>query len=322
MPSILTSSCLRAIILNASLTLLGQSLSLAGSAGMSLSSRPPQFLPANPDEQNGSQPAIPIPSGSASPQVPIARKLQGILNHEYKGKILVLRNFYTGNHLRYDSDGKLVKRGNRGTWTLDGNIAIASIKLDRHSVEVKGLRLFLAWDTNTKHFRALPTYPVEIRIDLAPNLQLPLAAERLFKLVFLQANENTMSVIPSYWKSVMEGREPSRNEMTRVGAIQGKNVYAHIAGTSNATPPKALSDPDPPYSSEARYARVRGEVELRIIIDQAGGVYDVLETSQPLGYRLDQEAIETVRGWKFKPAEVYGIPSPVFVTVKIKFHLY
>jgi TonB family protein len=86
-------------------------------------------------------------------------------------------------------------------------------------------------------------------------------------------------------------------------------------------PPKGIYMPDPSYSKNARKAKIQGTVSLGLLINPAGEVGDV-EVCKNLEPSLDQQAVETVRGWKFTPATKDGQPVAVHVRVEVTFRLY
>jgi TonB family protein len=47
-----------------------------------------------------------------------------------------------------------------------------------------------------------------------------------------------------------------------------------------------------------------------------------IRISRPLGYGLDEKAVQAVSTWRFKPAEKDGIPVNVEIAVEVNFHLY
>lgn len=98
----------------------------------------------------------------------------------------------------------------------------------------------------------------------------------------------------------------------------GGGVYS-VGG--NVSEPVAIYEPDPPYSEQARKAKFQGTVVLAIIIDAQGNVRDE-QVIKALGLGLDEEAMKTVKTWKFKPAMRNGVPVPVRVTVEISFRLF
>jgi protein TonB len=102
------------------------------------------------------------------------------------------------------------------------------------------------------------------------------------------------------------------------GAGTGGGVYS-VGG--NVSAPIPIYKPEPPYSEQARKAKYQGTVVLWIVVDAQGAVTDA-QVVKPLGMGLDQNAVTTVRTWKFKPAMRNGAPVPVKVMVEVSFRLF
>jgi len=98
----------------------------------------------------------------------------------------------------------------------------------------------------------------------------------------------------------------------------GGGVYRPGKGVSA---PRALYDPDPEYSDEARKAKYQGNVVLSVIVDATGHVRDV-HVARSLGMGLDEKAIEAVEKWKFAPGMKEGHAVAVQVSVEVNFRLY
>jgi len=90
---------------------------------------------------------------------------------------------------------------------------------------------------------------------------------------------------------------------------------------SGAKPPKATHAPDPEYSEEARQAKFTGTVELWIGLGEDGTV-QVACVRRPLGFGLDEKALEAVHHWRFEPATQDGRSIPFGLTVTTTFRLY
>lgn len=75
--------------------------------------------------------------------------LQDQLSSTYKGKIFLLRNFYSGTDLEYDQDGNLLSRASSGPWTLS-NVEITDVRVTMQSIEVVGNRLGLFQNEKTR----------------------------------------------------------------------------------------------------------------------------------------------------------------------------
>ncbi|HEV2417515.1 MAG TPA: M56 family metallopeptidase [Terriglobia bacterium] len=85
--------------------------------------------------------------------------------------------------------------------------------------------------------------------------------------------------------------------------------------------PKLVYSPDPPYTPEARNAKLSGDIILSTVISDEGKVVSVKEVSKPLGKGLDENALKTIPTWKFKPAERNGKPVPVRMLIDVSFRL-
>jgi periplasmic protein TonB len=102
------------------------------------------------------------------------------------------------------------------------------------------------------------------------------------------------------------------------GAGTGGGLYS-VGG--NVSAPIPIYKPEPPYSEQARKAKYQGTVVLWIVVDSQGNVTDA-QVVKPLGMGLDENAVTTVKTWKFKPAMRNGAPVPVKVMVEVSFRLF
>ncbi len=71
------------------------------------------------------------------------------------------------------------------------------------------------------------------------------------------------------------------------------------------------------YPAIAKSAQVQGDVVIEATIDEAGKVADArVVKSVPM---LDQAALDAVRQWEYRPSLLNGVPTPVVMTVTVKF---
>ena len=89
---------------------------------------------------------------------------------------------------------------------------------------------------------------------------------------------------------------------------------------SGVTSPKLLYKQEPTYPPDASRAGIQGNVLLQIVIDEQG-VPQNIEVLSPLGYGLDESAIQAVSTWRFKPGEKDGRPVKVMATVETSFRV-
>jgi periplasmic protein TonB len=85
--------------------------------------------------------------------------------------------------------------------------------------------------------------------------------------------------------------------------------------------PRAIYDPDPEYSEEARKAKYQGSVVLWVVIGPDGRPRSV-RVARSLGMGLDEKALEAVGKWRFEPALKDGHPVAVQVNIEVAFRLY
>jgi|SRR5215469_1266 len=105
---------------------------------------------------------------------------------------------------------------------------------------------------------------------------------------------------------------PACSSLTRTPAKKvGRGVSA----------PRAVYQPDPEYSDQARRSKYQGSMLLGVTVAPEGTASDVC-VLQGLGMGLDEKAMEAVKSWKFTPSQENGIAVPVRIAVEVSFTLY
>jgi TonB family protein len=94
---------------------------------------------------------------------------------------------------------------------------------------------------------------------------------------------------------------------------------AHVGGS--VTAPVILISADPHYTPEAKEAWITGKCLVTLIVDQQGMPQNIRIT-RSLDPGLDQNAMDAVAKYRFKPAMRNGEPVPVLVSIEVNFHLY
>ena len=102
------------------------------------------------------------------------------------------------------------------------------------------------------------------------------------------------------------------------GMGSGSGAYRVGGGV---TAPRAIYDPDPEYSEEARQAKYQGTVLLWVVVGTDGKAREI-RVQRSLGMGLDEKAVEAVRGWKFQPGTKAGVPVAVEIGVDVTFRLF
>lgn len=86
-------------------------------------------------------------------------------------------------------------------------------------------------------------------------------------------------------------------------------------------PAKIVHRVEPHYTPQARREMIQGIAVLEVVVDEKGepGRVSVLS---PLGFGLDERAIQSVSRWKFEPGTKDGKPVATVATVEVNFRLF
>jgi periplasmic protein TonB len=104
------------------------------------------------------------------------------------------------------------------------------------------------------------------------------------------------------------------------GGGTGDRFYRQ--GTNGYGYPICLYCPNPQFSGEAIKAKVAGAVLLEAVITADGRATNI-RIIRGLGFGLDENAIEAVRHWRFKPAiGPDHKPAAVAAPLEVVFHIY
>jgi TonB family protein len=91
---------------------------------------------------------------------------------------------------------------------------------------------------------------------------------------------------------------------------------------NGVTSPRLIKEVKPNYTGDAMRAKIQGEVTLEAVVMPDGSVGQVQITrSLDSVFGLDQEAIRTVKQWRFAPGMRQGVPVPVLVEIAMTFTL-
>ena len=104
---------------------------------------------------------------------------------------------------------------------------------------------------------------------------------------------------------------------SEAGAGSPAGNYANLVSQ-----PACLRCPEPPYTDEARKAKLQGNVTLRVLIGVDGRAARI-QLVKGLGLGLDDQALQAVRTWNFVPArDARRQPVPTWVTIETRFQLF
>jgi protein TonB len=86
--------------------------------------------------------------------------------------------------------------------------------------------------------------------------------------------------------------------------------------------PVLVHEVKPSYTSEAMRAKIQGVVTMEAVVMPDGtiGTVQITRSLDPT-FGLDQEAVRTVKRWRFRPGTRFGTPVPVLVEIEMTFTL-
>ncbi len=141
---------------------------------------------------------------------------------------------------------------------------------------------------------------------------------RILLLMALALSFSSLSTIS--WAQANDSRPESSSTLSTspVDFSDDQTFSRFERVTPGIKPPKATHAPDPKFPDLPVDAERHGTVVMLVGINTKGHVEAVrVLRSDERAY--EQSAVQTVKKWKFKPAEKNGSPVPVQVTVEMKF---
>jgi TonB family protein len=254
------------------------------------------------------------------------------LTRRYADKTLALRHAIHSDSQTFDSTGKLLTSGEEGPWTLYSGFFPTKFSLSDEELQVQGQRLLFVFDPKSRMMQPAKT---KERVQLTIQLSKPIAsandAEPLMHSVFAMTSDEFIKLAPDYWQPFLKKQE----EMTKTGPpallerkklppgfhkAEGEKDVFRVDG-KEVRAPRARYTPEPSFSEAAKKAGLQGSVLLDSVIDQNGRVARS-NIVRPLGLGLDEQAIATVKTWRFKPATKDGHPVAVEINIEVQFNLF
>jgi len=276
------------------------------------------------------------------------------LHDQYVNKTLVLRGFYSGDRLRYDSSGSLVSGNPSGDWTSDGFVRITDIGVKGQEIRIKAQRMSTLSLNKTFSLRVAENevvrpgenkaIVVEIAADLGTRHPSADQADAAMAKLFLSAKDDFARLVPDYWKPCvlagLAGKDENCHFTSEILGIPGvraseddpSGIAAAITDqkpsaarrflvAKGISPPRVTLHKEPEFSELARRMKYQGTGVLGLTVNPEGVPTKVFVLT-PLGCGLDAQAVRAVEGWRFKPAEKDGQPVAVEIAVEVDFRLY
>lgn len=122
-----------------------------------------------------------------------------------------------------------------------------------------------------------------------------------------------LSHLPDYWQEYFNSKSHHRAYMPADASIK--------VLSEGMMPPKVLNSIDPSSNEYAQKYGIAGMELLRTVVD-ASGIPREMAIARPIGFGLDEKAVDAVKNAHFKPAMLNGQPVPVVIDLVVTFRIY
>jgi hypothetical protein len=230
------------------------------------------------------------------------------------GRAIFLRGGYAGSELTYDALGHVKGEPKQLDWTL----AAANIeKVSRRSpaeLELDGTRVAMRYNPDQHVFERHAQKDQKLKIILTANDAARGLQGALATVFAVGIDPGLQRAMPLYWRHYFSpGLAWPNDDLT------GKQVVPANAQQANGVEyPLLEKKAEPDFTLEARADKVRGLVQLRLTVG-VDGIPRRIAIKQPLGYGLDQKAVEAAMKYRFRPGMKDGQPIAMEMLVNQTF---
>ncbi|CAN5527753.1 hypothetical protein BH10ACI4_BH10ACI4_32260 [soil metagenome] len=231
------------------------------------------------------------------------------------GKALFLRGFYAANDLRYDASGRVQGETQGGEWTLAG-VNVLTIQRHPGEIELDGVRVAIRYNPEQHQFERHPLNDQKMKIVLTGVSDVKGFDAAVAAIFSMGIDPALQRSTPDYWQHYFN---PALE--WPADTLNGEQVYPTYGLPNQAkdvTPPAPTQKVEARFTSTAEHDRVKGPVLLRMVVDTEG-VPRRISVVQPLGYGLEQKAVEAMAKWRFTPGMRDGKPVATGVVVSQDF---
>jgi TonB family protein len=126
-------------------------------------------------------------------------------------------------------------------------------------------------------------------------------------------DQRMLSHLPDYWQQYFISKSQHR-------AFMPTDANIKVVG-EGMTPPKVLNSIDPSSNEYAQKYGIAGMELVRTVVD-ASGIPRQVAIARPIGFGLDEKAVEAVKNSHFQPAMLNGQAVPVVIDMVVTFRIY
>jgi TonB family protein len=125
-------------------------------------------------------------------------------------------------------------------------------------------------------------------------------------------DDSVISTLPAYWQHYFATKAGKANAALDASMMRpGGDVKA----------PQLLTTIDPDSNDYAQKNNIAGMVFLKMVVDASGRPSNVTIV-RPIGFGLDEKAVEAIERAQFRPGTLNGKPIPELVNLQVTFRIY
>ena len=305
----------------------------------------------------GPAPQAASQSGRNAPEVKAISEEQ--LRHQLQGKTFYLRAGYSDNDLRFDELGRLASTSPKLSYALS-MVQIDRVHMSKHKVDLVGIRYgihFLgAGPTEdplsaTDKVRITPKKKVlRISIDRAEVVKPKKEKTRRPKGDAQPAAVAAPSGSPAAGEETLTQARANQHLEQAIDAIFAPGLddrmiaslpdfwqlfYHEAAAKTDYKPSdpstlrqsmvdqkaRLLTNFEPPSNDMAQTAGVAGVALYHVVVGRDGKPGEIA-VGRPIGFGLDENAVDSIRKASFQPAMKGGQPVPVLLDLVVQFRIF
>lgn len=244
------------------------------------------------------------------------------------GKPLYLRGFWTGEKLRFDGNGVPAKGYPAAPFTASG-VDVDQVQLRGDTLRLDGVRVVLGFkdnpvgdrfemDRSRGPGRPADLEPVKVEIEIKGTRGRDFG--KALQAVFATNLADLMPSLPECWRWYAgQHFVPQAATAAPVERRQPPVAGGRVGG--RVSQPRLLKSVDPEFSEYARVLKVSGNVLVHLVVG-TDGLPRHVEVRRPVGFGLDEKAVEAVQQYRFEPAVKDGQAVPVELAVDVNFQIF
>jgi len=155
--------------------------------------------------------------------------------------------------------------------------------------------------------------PPAISPDHDPRVSF-LQLSKAVNVMFAPAlDDSVITTLPAYWQNYFATKE---------GKARARRLDASaLRPGGDVKPPRLLTVLDPASNDYAQKNNIAGMVFLQMVVDANGRPGDVTIV-RPIGFGLDEKAVDAVQHSQFRPGTLNGKPVSEVVNLQVTFRIY